>query len=68
MGGENGRGETGYAGPCPPAGDQAYRYVFSAYAVDKRIHVPAGAQQGEMFAAMEADALAWGELVASYPR
>jgi hypothetical protein len=30
-------GTTGYGGPCPPAGDQPHRYIFTIFAlkVDK---------------------------------
>ena len=36
-GGRNGYndfGTTAYAGPCPPKGDSAHRYVFTVYALD----------------------------------
>jgi len=34
MDGTNGRGKTGYTGPCPPPGDAPHHYVFTLYALD----------------------------------
>lgn len=34
--GKNDYGETGYNGPCPPRG-KPHRYIFTVYALDKKI-------------------------------
>lgn len=33
---------NGYAGPCPPAGDAAHRYVFTVYAIPMVSLTPQG--------------------------
>jgi len=33
MDGTNGRGKSGYTGPCPPPGDTPHHYVFTLYAL-----------------------------------
>jgi len=38
-------GELGYAGPCPPSGDQAHRYHFELYALQAPLGPPAQDQQ-----------------------
>jgi Raf kinase inhibitor-like YbhB/YbcL family protein len=68
--GENGFGERGYGGPCPPPGDAPHRYVFTAYAVG-----PGGSQgltEGASFEAL-ADRigcciLATGSMTGTYSR
>ena len=60
-------GQVGYGGPCPPAG-KAHRYVFTLYALDSEIDVPAGAPRDHVEAAMKGHVVAQGELVARYGR
>jgi Raf kinase inhibitor-like YbhB/YbcL family protein len=61
-------GTNGYSGPCPPAGDQPHRYVFTVYALD----VPSvkGAGQGTTGATlvfqMRGHVLATGTLVGRF--
>ena len=60
-------GKVGYGGPCPPAG-KPHRYVFTLYALDTMIDVPAGAPRDHLEAAMKGHVLAKGELTARYGR
>ncbi len=40
----NDYGQTGWGGPCPPAGDPPHHYVFTLYALDvPTLDIPAGA-------------------------
>jgi phosphatidylethanolamine-binding protein (PEBP) family uncharacterized protein len=36
----NGNGDTGYRGPCPPAGTGPHRYVFTLYQVPANLTLP----------------------------
>ena len=60
-------GKVGYGGPCPPAGT-AHRYVFTLYALDAEIDVPAGAPRDHVEAAMTGHVMAKSELVGRYAR
>jgi hypothetical protein len=50
---------VGYDGPCPPA---AHRYVFTLYALDAVLDLPAEATKAELLAAMEWHVLGQAEL------
>jgi Raf kinase inhibitor-like YbhB/YbcL family protein len=43
--GENSAGTLGYFSPCPPIGP-AHRYIFTLYALDNRISMPAADRNG----------------------
>ena len=60
-------GKVGYGGPCPPAG-AAHRYVFTLYALDTELDVPAGAPRDHVEAAMTGHVVAKSELVGRYAR
>ena len=49
--GANGRGKAGYTGPCPPSG--THHYVFTLYALDQMLAVPAGATRADVAKAMD---------------
>ena len=69
-GGRQGRNDfskVGYGGPCPPAG-QTHRYIFTLYAVDSIIDVPAGAPRDHVEPTMQGHVLAKSELTARYQR
>lgn len=66
--GRNDFGDTGYGGPCPPAGDEPHRYRFEVLAVDASLDVAEGFTRDDLAAALEGHAIARGELVASYGR
>lgn len=69
-GGREGRNDfakIGYGGPCPPAGTP-HRYVFTLYAVDSIIDVPAGAPRDHVETALQGHILDKSELTARYGR
>jgi Raf kinase inhibitor-like YbhB/YbcL family protein len=64
MAAKNDKGNTGYAGPCPPTGQ--HHYHFRVYALDKtlgKITTRAGFQS-----AIKGHVLAQGELVGTYQK
>lgn len=68
-GGEEGRtdfGKTGYGGPDPPSG--THRYFFRVFALDKRLTLPANSTVEEVWRALDAHTLAWGELMGTFTR
>lgn len=60
-------GKVGYYGPCPPPG-KPHRYVFTLYALDSKLDVPAGAPRAHVESAIRGHVVARGELTASYGR
>ncbi|MFR0356423.1 YbhB/YbcL family Raf kinase inhibitor-like protein [Streptomyces sediminimaris] len=65
--GRNGFRKDGYAGPCPPKG-RRHHYVFSAYAADRALHLPAGASADDLERALDGHTLATGRLTGFYGR
>lgn len=65
--GGNDFGKTGYGGPCPPRNSE-HRYIFTLYALDTTLDLPAGASRKEVEAAMKGHIRARGELTARYGR
>jgi len=59
--------QTGYGGPCPPAG-KAHRYYFKLFALDTTLDAAAGAARKEIEAAMTKHILAAGQLMGTYHR
>ncbi|HET9835173.1 MAG TPA: YbhB/YbcL family Raf kinase inhibitor-like protein [Rhodanobacteraceae bacterium] len=65
---ENGFGNKGYSGPCPPPG-KPHHYVFTAYALDVAVlPVSAAAGADHVIAAIKKHALATATLTATYGR
>ncbi len=64
--GRNGWGDTGYGGPCPPAG--THRYIFRVLALDRRLGLPPGLTKGEVLAAAQPHVLSEAVLVGLYGR
>ena len=57
---------AGYGGPCPPSG--VHRYIFKAYALERRLGLPATAGTGELLKAMEGHILVQAQLMGKYGR
>jgi Raf kinase inhibitor-like YbhB/YbcL family protein len=66
--GKNSRGDAGYAGPCPPEGDEPHHYEFSLYALSSAIDLPDGAVADEVRDAVGNAAIARGQLVGRFGR
>ncbi|MEO6969139.1 MAG: YbhB/YbcL family Raf kinase inhibitor-like protein [Rhodanobacteraceae bacterium] len=65
---ENGFGERGYDGPCPPPG-KPHHYVFTAYALDvPTLGLSIDADAGKAIAAIKRHTLATATLTAQYGR
>jgi Raf kinase inhibitor-like YbhB/YbcL family protein len=64
--GRNDFGRIGYGGPCPPSG--SHRYVFTVYALDAPLGLPAGATRRQLFRAMEGHVIDKGQLIGRYQR
>jgi hypothetical protein len=65
--GVNDFGKVGYGGPCPPRGP-AHRYVFTLYALDAALRLPARQTKAELSRAMEGHLLGRAELIGRYRR
>lgn len=65
--GKNSAGETGYGGPCPPAGP-AHHYKFTLYALDRPLDLRAGAPKQDVLNAMRSHIIAQGTLTGTYQR
>ena len=64
--GKNVRGNAGYIGPKPPAG-QTHPYHFEVFALNAKLDLPpANADRAAVIAAMRNHVLAQGELVVNY--
>ncbi len=64
--GANGKKESKYTGPCPPAG--THHYHFMIYALDKMLDLKEGATKDEVEAAMKGHVIATGELIGLYKK
>ena len=64
--GNNGGGQSGYTGPCPPSG--VHRYFFQLYALDMLLTLDPGASKDQVLAAIQGHILAQGELIGTYTR
>ena len=64
--GENGFGEIGYGGPCPPGG--THRYFFHVYALDRELGLEPGASKQEVLERARNHVLAQGILMGTFAR
>lgn len=68
--GVNGRGETGYMGPCPPPQfePKEHRYFFRAYALRDTLPFDHPPTKAELLQAVEPLAIETAELIGRYER
>ncbi len=68
--GQNGRGKTGYVGPCPPPNYEPseHRYFFVLYALDTELALSAGASKADVIKAMQEHVLGEAQLMGRYRR
>ncbi|WP_424951874.1 YbhB/YbcL family Raf kinase inhibitor-like protein [Deinococcus sp.] len=66
--GNNDGGMTGYTGACPPVGDAPHRYVFTLYALNKTLALPAGASPAFVGFNLNGATLAKTSIIATYGR
>jgi Raf kinase inhibitor-like YbhB/YbcL family protein len=64
--GSNGFGRPGYGGPCPPSG--THRYVFTMYALDRRLDLSGAPPASEVRVAMAGHVLGEARLTGTYRR
>jgi Raf kinase inhibitor-like YbhB/YbcL family protein len=64
--GRNSFGRVGYAGPCPPSG--RHRYVFTLYALRRKLGLPRGATTSEFTRALPRNVLSSATVVGTYRR
>lgn len=66
-GGKNGRGQTGYTGPCPPSG--THHYYFTLYALDlTTLGLNDAASRADVETAMKLHTLAVTQLMGRYSK
>jgi hypothetical protein len=63
--GRNDFGNIGYGGPCPP-GHSPHHYVFTLYALNAKLNLPAGATHAQVESALQGHILARTELIGLY--
>ena len=66
--GKNSFGNSEWALPAPPHGDEAHEYVFQLFALDVPLALMPGASRAELIAAMEGHVIASAMLSANYTR
>jgi Raf kinase inhibitor-like YbhB/YbcL family protein len=64
FGGVNGAGRTGWIPPCPPSG--VHRYVFTLYALKKKVSLPPGATATTLRDAVKGRTLATATLIGRF--
>jgi hypothetical protein len=64
--GMNGKGKTGYYGPCPPSG--IHRYYFHVYALDTLLRLEPGHNKQHLKNAMKSHILAEGSIMGKYTK
>jgi Raf kinase inhibitor-like YbhB/YbcL family protein len=65
---ENGFGDRGWGGPCPPEGKGAHRYVFALYATGAPLGLGADSSPDDVHSALADHAIARGTLTARFSR
>jgi Raf kinase inhibitor-like YbhB/YbcL family protein len=68
-GGKNDYGRTDWAGPCPPSGGRAHRFIFTLLALSEPSGLPEGASpRKDLPQALSGKVLAQAELTGKYAR
>jgi Raf kinase inhibitor-like YbhB/YbcL family protein len=65
--GKNDFGRSGYGGPCPPKG-RPHRYVFTLFALDARLALPAGSTKDVLLSAIRGHVLEEAKMIGTYGR
>ncbi len=65
--GDNGAGNLGYTGPCPPTG-ASHHYEFRLYALDQMLNLSSGATKAQVETAMSGHILAQTKLTGLFQR
>jgi Raf kinase inhibitor-like YbhB/YbcL family protein len=65
--GKNDFGRLGYGGPCPPPG-RPHRYVFTLYAVNRKLDMAPGATKAQVLKAIKGHTLGETQWMAQYGR
>ncbi|RKW19915.1 MAG: YbhB/YbcL family Raf kinase inhibitor-like protein [Cardiobacterium sp.] len=63
---KNDGGIRGFIGACPPPGDTPHRYIYTLYALDSRLDLPADATPAVLGFSLNGKVLASGQLTALY--
>lgn len=66
--GQNGGGDEGWTGPCPPHPAEPHRYHFTFYAVDSTLDLPSDANRSQLEQALEGHVLEEAGLMGTYER
>ncbi len=61
-------GASGYVGSCPPVGDRPHRYIFTLYALQEKLDLPAEATPAYLGFNLNGKVLAKAHLVVRYGR
>jgi Raf kinase inhibitor-like YbhB/YbcL family protein len=64
FGGVNGAGRPGWIPPCPPSG--VHRYIFTLYALSRKLSLPPGATAATLRGAMKGKVLSRAQLLGRY--
>lgn len=67
LAGKNSWGKARYSGPCPPKGS-LHTYVFTLYALDTKLSVPAGADAKTILDLIKSHTVQQAKLTAAYSR
>jgi Raf kinase inhibitor-like YbhB/YbcL family protein len=65
---ENGFGDKGWGGPCPPEGDEPHRYLFALFALKAALDLDADASADDVREAIAGPAIARGTLTGRFGR
>ena len=65
---ENGFGDRGWGGPCPPEGDSPHRYVFAVYGLNEPLGLEADSSQRQAHNAIREHTVARGATVGTFGR